>query len=103
MIQRIVSILIQIEIVIFMLGLQDFVIGSTVENATDNNKSNIGGANISNPTSNSQQELISAIIKNLLSANNTEELIKACGFLEPTQVTKEMYECTQNLTRGIDK
>ena len=101
--QRIVGILIQIEIVIFMLGLQDFVIGSTAENATDNNKSNIGGANISNSTSNSQQELISAVIKNLLRANNTEILIKACGFLEPTQVTKEMYECTQNLTRGISK
>jgi hypothetical protein len=41
--QRIVSILIQVEIVIFMLGLQDFVIGSTVENTTDNNESNIGG------------------------------------------------------------
>jgi hypothetical protein len=101
--QRIVSILIQIEIVIFMLGLQDFVIGSTVENTTDNNENNIDGANINNSTPNSQQDLISAVIKNLLSANNTERLIKACGFLEPTQVTKEMYECTQNLTRGISK
>jgi hypothetical protein len=97
--QRIVSILIQIEIVIFLLGLQEFVIGSTVETAMDNNKSSIGGANISNSTLNSQQDLISAVMKNLLSANNTDRLIEACGFLEPTQVTKEMYECTENLTR----
>lgn len=100
--QRIVSTLIQIGIVTFLLGLQDFVIGSTEENFTDSNMSNIG-ANISNSTSNSQEELISAVIKNLLSANNTDGLIKACGFLEPTQVTKEMYECTKNVTRGIGK
>jgi hypothetical protein len=97
--QRIVSILLQIEIVIFLLGLQEFVIGSTVETP----KSNISGANISNSTSNSQQDLISAVMKNLLSANNTDRVIEACGFLEPTNVTKEMYECTENLTRGIGK
>lgn len=92
--KRIVSILIQIEIVIFLLGLQEFVMGSTVETTN----SNVSGANISNSTFNSQQELISATIRNLLSANNTDKLIEACGFLEPTQVTKEMYKCTENLT-----
>jgi hypothetical protein len=97
--QRIFSILLQIEIVIILLGLQEFVIGSTVETP----KSNISGANISNSTSNSQQDLISAVMKNLLSANNTDRVIEACGFLEPTNVTKEMYECTENLTRGIGK
>ncbi len=96
--KRIVSILIQIEIVI-LLGLQEFVMGSTVETTN----SNVSGANISNSTFNSQQELISGIIRNLLSANNTDRLIEMCGFLEPTQVTKEMYECTENLTRGIGK
>jgi hypothetical protein len=97
--QRIVSILLQIEIVILLLGLQEFVIGSTVETP----KSNISGANISNSTSNSQQDLISAVMKNLLSANNTDRVIEACGFFEPTNLTKEMYECTENLTRGIGK
>ena len=101
--QRIVSIVIQIEIVIFLLGLQEFAIGSTVETPTYNNKSSIDGANINNSTSNSQQGLISAVIKNMLSANNTDKLVEACGFMEPTQVTKEMYECTENLTRGIDE
>jgi hypothetical protein len=101
--QHIVSILILIEIVIFMLGLQEFVIGSTVETPIYNNGSSIGVANISNTTSTSQQGLISAVIENMLSANNTDRLIEACGFLEPTQVTKEMYECTENLTRGIGK
>ena len=101
--QHIVCILIQIEIVIFLLGLQEFVIGSTVETIMYNNKSRIGGADISNTTFNSQQGLISAVIKNMLSANNTDKLVEACGFMEPTQVTKEMYECTENLTRGIGK
>jgi hypothetical protein len=86
--QRIISILMQIEIVIFLLGLQEFVLGSTVETP----KSNISGVNISNSTFNPQEDLISAVIKHLLSANNTDKLIKACGFFEPTQVTKEMYE-----------
>jgi hypothetical protein len=89
--KRIASILIQIEIVIFLLGLQEFVMGSTVETTN----SNVSGANISISTSNSQQELISAVIRNLLSANNTDRLIETCGFLEPTQVTREMYECTE--------
>ena len=101
--QRIISILMQIEIVIFLLGLQEFVLGSTVETPTYNNKSNFSGVNISNSTFNPQEDLISAVIKNLLSANNTDKLIKACGFFEPTQVTKEMYECTENLTLGIGK
>ena len=90
----------QIEIVIFLLGLQEFVLGSTVETPY---KSNFSGVNISNSTFNPQEDLISAVIKNLLSANNTDKLIKACGFFEPTQVTKEMYECTENLTLGIGK
>ena len=101
--QHIVFILIQIEIAIFLLGLQEFVIGSTVGTPTYNNKSSIGGAYISNTTFNSQQGLISAVIKNMLSANNTDKLVEACGFMEPTQVTKEMYECTENLTRGVAK
>ncbi|MGH9977462.1 MAG: hypothetical protein ACRD8Z_16765, partial [Nitrososphaeraceae archaeon] len=65
------------------------------------NKNNISGVNISKSTLNSREVLISAVIKNLLSANNNDRLVEACSFLEPTQVTKEMYECTENLTRGI--
>jgi hypothetical protein len=97
--QRIVNLLLQIEIIIFLLGLPEFVMGSMVETP----KSNVSGADISNSTFNSQQDLISAVIKNLLSANNTDKLIEACGFLEPTNVTREIYECTENLTRGIGK